>query len=56
MAAQINSGEELRGQMGSNGRIKGTGRFLTSSVNFRALRERRGCGGASGRRRRAPAA
>jgi hypothetical protein len=32
------------------------GRLLTSSANSGALGERRGCGGASGRRRRAPAA
>ena len=35
--ARINSGEELRGQKDSNGRIKDRGRLLTSSVNFGVL-------------------
>jgi hypothetical protein len=40
--ARINFGEELHGQKGSNGRIKGTGRFLTSSANSGTLGDDRG--------------
>jgi hypothetical protein len=55
-AARINSGEELRGHYGSNGRIKCIGRLLTSSANSGAPGKRRGCGEASGRRWRTLAA
>jgi hypothetical protein len=51
-AARINSGEQSRGQKGSNGRIKGASRFLTSSANSGARGGRRRCGGTSGRWRR----
>jgi hypothetical protein len=47
-----NSGEQLRGRWGDTWRNKGMGRVLTSSVNSRTFGERRGCDGASGRRRR----
>jgi hypothetical protein len=50
-AARINSGEQSRGQKGSNDRIKGAGRLLTSSANSGECGGRRRCGGTSGRRR-----
>jgi hypothetical protein len=47
-----NSGEQLRGLWGDTWRNKGMGRVLTLSANSGTLGERRGCDGASGRRRR----
>jgi hypothetical protein len=55
-AAQINSGEELRGHWGSTRRNKGMGRLLTSSANSGALGRRQGRSEASGRRWRTLAA